>query len=286
MKIQKAIITAAHREQRHLPLQTMIDREGRARTVLAMLVDEIAASGINQLCIVISPGDEERYRKAVGDTIEGLTFIVQEEPRGYGHAVLATRKFVGDDPFLLMVSDHLFVDDDPAQGCVRQLIEAAEKHACAMSAVQATHESKLPYFGAIGGQLYQSHNDLYTINQVKEKPTPTFAEQELMVPGLRQAHYLCFFGIHVLLPEIMDQLQQRLEQLPEGKSLTLSDSLNDQASRSQYLALEVKGQRYDLESRYGLLYAQLAVALNSRHRSEVLSGLVEMLALPSTRNED
>ena len=67
-------------------------------------------------------------------------------------------------------------------------------------------------------------------------------------------------------------------------SLSLSSSLDQLASRSQYLALEVSGQRYDLESRYGLLYAQLAVALHSRHRDEVLSGLVEMLATPTRSN--
>ena len=201
MKIKKAVITAANRDQRHLPLQTIIDREGEARTVLAMLLDEVAAAGITAAAVVVSPGDDELYREAAGESSVNLHFVTQDTPRGYGHAVLCAREFVGDDPFLLMVSDHLYVDDDPGQGCVRQLVQAAEQQECSVSAVQATHESKLPFFGAVGGQLYKAHSDLYQIDKVREKPTPTLAEQELMVPGLRQAHYLCFFGIHVLLPK-------------------------------------------------------------------------------------
>ena len=285
MKIHKSVITAANRNQRHLPLQTIIDREGTPRTVLAMLLQEVAAAGISEVAVVISPGDEALYREAAGDTMPELTFVVQDEPRGYGHAVWCARDFVGDDAFLLMVSDHLYVDDDPGVGCVRQLIEAAEQHACSISAVQATHESKLPYFGAVGGQLYKSFNDIYRIETVLEKPTPTLAEQLLVVAGLRQAHYLCFFGVHVLLPEIMEQLDERLQSLDSGAKMNLSTSLNELAGRSQYLGLEVSGQRVDLESRYGLLYAQLAVALNSRHRDEVLSGLVEMLAQPASKKQ-
>ena len=285
MKIHKFVITAANRNQRHLPLQTIIDREGTPRTVLAMLLQEVAAAGISEVAVVISPGDEALYREAAEDTMPELTFVVQDEPRGYGHAVWCARDFVGDDAFLLMVSDHLYVDDDPGVGCVRQLIEAAEQHACSISAVQATHESKLPYFGAVGGQLYKSFNDIYRIETVLEKPTPTLAEQLLVVAGLRQAHYLCFFGVHVLLPEIMEQLDERLQSLDSGAKMNLSTSLNELAGRSQYLGLEVSGQRVDLESRYGLLYAQLAVALNSRHRDEVLSGLVEMLAQPASKKQ-
>ena len=282
MKIKKAIITAANRAQRHLPLQTIIDREGEARTVLAMLLDEVVLAGISQVAVVVSPGDEVLYGEAAGETVCEVTFVVQDEPLGYGHAVWCAKDFVGEDAFLLMVSDHLYVDDEPAHGCVRQLVAAAEQHACSISAVQATHESKLPYFGAVGGQLHKANSDLYRIETVAEKPTPTLAEQELMVPGLRQAHYLCFFGVHVLLPEIMEQLENRFTGLGEGQSMNLSSSLNELAGRSQYLALEVSGERYDLESGYGLLYAQLAVALHSRHRDEVLSGLVEMLARPAT----
>ncbi|MFP6905154.1 MAG: sugar phosphate nucleotidyltransferase [Verrucomicrobiota bacterium] len=283
MKIKKAIITAASRTQRHIPLQTVIDRDGHPRSVLSLLLDEIADTGIKETALVVSPGDEDLYREAAPGHQERLRFYVQEEARGYGHAVHCARDFTGDDPFLLMVSDHLYVSDDPEASCAAQLISAAERHASSMSAVQATHESKLPYFGAIAGRQYKTFDHLYGITRVAEKPTPTFAEQELVVPGMRQAHYLCFFGMHVLSPDIMTILDNQLAELAVDQNLNLSPALNELAHCSQYLALEVQGRRYDLEERYGLLYGHLAVALKSPYRDEVLSGLVDLLARSANR---
>src|SRR5437667_2874362 len=82
---------------------------------------------------------------------------------------------------------------------------------CAVSSVQATHESKLPYYGAVGGKLVTGHKGLYEIAEVIEKPTPTEAELRLVVPGLRAGHYLCFFGMHVLTPAVMDLLAAHVD---------------------------------------------------------------------------
>jgi UTP--glucose-1-phosphate uridylyltransferase len=103
-----------------------------------------------------------------------------------------------------------------------------------------------------------------------EKPTPTEAEQRLPIPGIRTGHYLCFFGIHVLTPAVMDILDRRLAE-SSGAPVTLVDALAELASQEQYLAVEDQGRRYDLGAPYGLLIAQLALALNGRDRSEVLS---------------
>ena len=72
--------------------------------------------------------------------------------------------------------------------------------------MQATRESLLPYFGAVGGRRLPGGQDLYRVETVIEKPTPTEAEQHLVVPGLRAGHYLCFFGMHVLTPAVMEIL--------------------------------------------------------------------------------
>jgi UTP--glucose-1-phosphate uridylyltransferase len=120
-----------------------------------------------------------------------------------------------------------------------------------------------------------SRQDLYRVDTVLEKPTPTEAEQSLIVPGLRAGHYLCFFGMHVLTPGVMDIL---------GKGVpTLSAALAELARHEQYLALEQPNRRYDLGARYGLLTAQLALALAGQDRSEVLSQLLELLALREMR---
>jgi UTP--glucose-1-phosphate uridylyltransferase len=117
---------------------------------------------------------------------------------------------------------------------------------------------------------------VYRVETVLEKPTPTEAEQRLMVPGIRAGYYLCFFGIHVFTPTVMELLGRRLASEP-GTALSLSAALAELARQEQYLALEDTGWRYDLGARYGLLTAQLALALNSRDRDEVLTHLLQLL---------
>jgi UTP--glucose-1-phosphate uridylyltransferase len=116
--------------------------------------------------------------------------------------------------------------------------------------------------------------DLYEVEAVVEKPTPTQAEQELVVPGLRAGHYLCFFGMHVLTPGVIEILRS----LGGVGERQLSPALAALAARERYLALEVRGRRYNLGTTYGLLVGQLALGLAGRDRAEILAQLVELLA--------
>ena len=276
MEIRKAIITAAGKTQRSLPLQTLVDRDGNTKAALRIIIEEILSAGIEEICLVVSPGDQAAYQAAAGGQGNRLHFVEQTEPRGYGHAVFCANQFITGKPFLLLVGDHLYVSgtqNRPAQ----QLVEIAAAENCAVSAVQATHESKLPYYGTIGGHLVPARKGLYEISQVLEKPTPTEAEQKLIVPGLRAGHYLCFFGMHVLTPTVMELLREDIS-ATANRNVNLSATLARLARRERYLACELHGRRYDIGVKYGLLTAQLALALNGNDRDEVLSGLVELLA--------
>src|SRR3954453_22756345 len=197
MDIRKALITAAGKNQRMLPLQSLVDRDEATKTALAIIIEEIQRAGIEQIGVVISPGDEAAYRTAAGVHAGKLTFIEQSAPLGYAHAIHCAAGFCGADPFLLLVGDHLYLSATE-KGCAQQLVEIARAESCSVSAVQPTHESKLPYYGAIGGRLVNASQRLYQVEAVLEKPTPTEAEQKLDVPGLRAGYYLCFFGMHVL----------------------------------------------------------------------------------------
>jgi UTP--glucose-1-phosphate uridylyltransferase len=268
MKIRKAVITAAAPSQRSLPLQTLIDRDGAEKAVLCIVVEEALRSGVEEIAVVVYPGDEIPYARVAGDHAGRILFIPQPEPLGYGHAVLCARAFVSQDPFLHLVGDHLYISRTE-EGCAQQLVKVAEARACAVSAVNATRENLLPHYGAVGGQRVAGSRDLYRIDTVIEKPTPTEAEERLVVSGLRAGHYLCFFGMHVLTPAVMDFL---------GPRISLSSALAEMARREQYLAFEGNHRRYDIGVRYGLLNAHLALALNGCHRDEVLMQLVELLA--------
>ncbi|MEM7343852.1 MAG: sugar phosphate nucleotidyltransferase [Chloroflexota bacterium] len=278
MKVSKAVITAALQEQRTLPLQTLIDRDGTEKSVLQIIIEEVLSAGIDEICVVVRPGDETAYADVAGDHSGRLHFVHQAQALGHGHAVYCASDFVGQDPFLHLVGDHLYVSRGE-QSCAQTLVSLAEAEASAVSAVQPTRENLLPYFGTIGGQRVQGKPGLYTVETIMEKPTPTTAEQHLIIPGLRTGHYLCFFGMHVLTAGVMEILAEQVTEANEQGGITLTKALAELAKHEQYLALEITNWRYDIGVKYGLLNAQLALALNGQDRDEVLSKLVDLLAV-------
>lgn len=273
MTITKAVVTAAARNQRTLALQTVIDRDGHEKSVLRIIVEEIRRARVDEIAVVIAPGDEAAYARAAGDRT--VRFLEQAEPLGYANALYSARTFVQNDAFLHLVGDHLYLDA-AGSACAKRLVDTATGEGCSVSAVQATRETLLQNFGAVGGQRLPGKQDLYRIERVIEKPTPTQAEQTLTVSGLRAGHYLCFFGMHVLTPAFMELLGKHVG---GGKTVTVSSVLGELAQREQYLALDLRSRRYDVGVKYGLFQAQLALALNGSDRDFVLSQLLENLAL-------
>ena len=156
MQITKAVITAAGRGARQYPasdtvqkaMLPLVDRDGLTKPVLQIIAEEALASGIEEIGIVTAPGDEAVYRdhfrnyasnlrstyrgvewaeeqaKRLTEVEQRLRFAVQPEPEGYGHAVWCGRSFVGDQPFLLLLGDHLYIPSEPRR-CARQLIDLA-----------------------------------------------------------------------------------------------------------------------------------------------------------------
>jgi UTP--glucose-1-phosphate uridylyltransferase len=277
MKIRKALITVANPQQRTLPLQGLIDQKGAARSVLQLILDEAHGAGIEEFVVIVCPGDQQPYAEAVGTYRDRVRFVEQTGARGYGQAILAGREWLqGEEAFLHLVGDHLYVSHG-GESCARQLVQLAQSERAAVSAVQATRENQLPFFGAVGGRLVPGGKKLYQVEAVIEKPSPTEAESRLLVPGLRAGHYLCFFGMHVLTPDIFDLLHE-LVTAGGGRGISLSPALNMLSSRQRYLALEVSGRRFDIGGAYGVLFAQLALAFSGKDRDVVLRQMVELLA--------
>lgn len=278
MVIKKAVITLASPSQRKLPLQTLIDKDGKGKSVLVIIIEETLQAGIDKIALIIHPGDENTYREVAGDYARHITFISQAEPLGYGHALLMAKDFVDNEAFLHLVGDHLYVSKSD-KGCAWQLVQRAMKEECSISSVTPIRENAMFNYGVIGGKRVQGTSDLYKIDRVIEKPTPTEAEQRLFVPGLRAGHYLCFFGMHVFTSVIFGILSKRFVATKKGEKLNLSDTLNELAATEQYLAFEKNDWRYDVGTKYGLLKAQLALALSGQDKEQVLSDLLELLAL-------
>ena len=275
MRIKKAVITAAGKNQRTLPLQTLIDRDGQEKAVLAILIEQALSAKVDQVCVVVWPGDEARYLQATGAHSGAVRLVAQPAPLGYAHAIYCAREFVGSDPFLHMVGDHLYVSS--AQASAARVAAIAQAEGCSVSGVQATREHLLGLYGAVTGRRLATQEGLYRIDTVVEKPTPTEAEQRLVVPGLRAGYYLCFFGIHAFTPTVMELLGAAFEGAA-GAPVGFTTVLAELARREQYLAAEDNGRRYNLGTRYGLLTSQLALALSGSDRADVLAQLLELMA--------
>ncbi len=307
MRVTKAVITAAGRGARQYPafdtvqkaMLPVVDRDGLTKPVLQVIAEEALESGIEEICVVTAPGDEDYYRrhfqtyaatlrsayrgvewaeqqsKRMGELIQRLRFAEQAEPKGYGHAVWCARDFVAGEPFLLLLGDHLYVSNENRR-CARQLIDLAVAEQCAVSAVQATREHLIHQYGTISGRRLHDRSDVYAIEEILEKPNPTIAELRLQIPGLRAGHYLCFFGMHVLTPVVFDLLGTLVtEDRRELGSIQLTTALCELARRERYLALETSGARYNLGVKFGGVEAQIALALAGADRQAMLTTLLE-----------
>jgi UTP--glucose-1-phosphate uridylyltransferase len=310
LRVTKAVITAAGRGVRLFPaadtvekaMLPVVDRDGLVKPVVQIIAEEALAAGVEEVCLVTAPGDEERYRRQFGllrenllsahggadwaedearriaSLLERLRFVVQEEPLGYGHAVRCAKEFAGDGAFLLLLSDHLYVSAVPGRRCAEEVVDLARREGVAVAAVNPTREHLIGHYGTLTGRRVPGSAGVYEIEKIVEKPPVSLAELELQTPGLRAGYYLCFFGMHVLTPAVFEILDSEAASPREGGSWMLTPALQELATRERYLAVEVRGARYDMGASLGYLRAALALALAGRARDEALSTIVELVS--------
>lgn len=309
MQIKKAVITAAARGERLYPVADtvqkamlpVVDRDGLTKPAIQIIAEEAFAAGVEEIAIVCAPGDEQRYRQTfeslhdnllkayqnvswakteaehIEHLLDRLHFCVQEKTLGYGHAVLQAKDFVKGDPFLLLLGDHLYVSDDKERNCAKQLIDIAEQQQQSVTAVNRTPEYLIHKYGTLTGTLLPENDGFYQVKKIIEKPSLSQAELELEIPHIRMGYYLCVFGMHVLQPLIFDILEEQFA-ASNGKDLPLTSALQTLAERQAYLALEIRGRRYDLSATHGLLQAELALGLAGQQREELMTTLLRLLA--------
>ncbi|GAA4441020.1 sugar phosphate nucleotidyltransferase [Pontibacter saemangeumensis] len=313
MRIKKAVITAAARGERLYPVADtiqkamlpIIDIDGLHKPVIQIIAEEAFASGIEELCVVCAPGDGERYLSAFASLRDNLLrsykgvdwakeetdkldlllsriqFAEQQEALGYGHAVYCAREFVNNEPFLLLLGDYLYVSNLLQKRCATQLIELSAQENCSVSAVNPTIEHQIGRYGTLTGKQLPGNAGIYQIEKIIEKPSLSVAELELQTPGLRVGYYLCFFGMHVFTPAIFDILEKYIAR--DGSNILLTPALQELAEADKYLALEVKGNRYDLSKKLGWLQAQIALGLAGQAHDETLTAMVDLLAEANSR---
>ena len=304
--VRKAVITAAGHGTRQYPASAtvpkemfpLVDRDGITKPAIQIIAEEAYASGIQEICIITAPGAEEQFRahfqplsandeaayadkpaalqqsELLGRLGEIISYVAQPSPEGYGHAVYCARQFVGDEPFLLLLGDHLYISDHQ-QRCACQLIDVFESHQQNVSAVQVTPSDQLHLFGTVKGEPLADHPGVYQVLAMKEKPSVDYARQHLSTPGLPADHYLCFFGMYILTRAIFDCLEEHIQgNIRERGEIQLTGALEALRQREPYLAYVVQGSRYDLGVPEGLVATQTALALCSPY-ARVVTDAVE-----------
>lgn len=315
MNIKKAVITAGARGERLYPVADtvqkamlpMVDIDGINKPIIQIIAEEALSCGIEEICIICAPEDETKYldnfrslRKtletsfknavwaekqalSIKNLMDRISFSVQKEPLGYGHAVYQAKSFVNNEPFLLLLGDYLYVSDIKGKRCAQQLIELAKQEDCSASAVNPTIEHQICKYGTLTGKSLINYNGIYQIEKLIEKPSISQAELELQTPGLRAGYYLCFFGMHVFKSSVFDILKNNIENR-KNTNVLLTPALQELANTDKYLALEMKGNRYDTSKKLGLMLAQIALGLSSDMRDEVLSQMIQILAESGRKN--
>ncbi len=292
-RIRKGVITAAGRGTRQYPasqtvqkeLFPLVDVDGYAKPTVQLLVEELLASGIEEICIIANPTNVEPMRRhfsqsppdvsparkwvtmladALADMAGRLTFVVQEAQEGYGHAVYQARQWVGDEPFLLTLGDHIYLSDTD-QRCARQVLAAYETYQAPMTSVSRVSESQLYLYGTLAGDpLPGAQPPVYELRALSEKPAVEYAREHLRTPGLPDGEYLVHFGTHAFPPAIFDCLEHLIRHdLRVRGEIQLTSAQELLLERGRYLACEVAGARYDMGIPEGLVETQIALALRS-----------------------
>ncbi len=311
-KVRKAVITAAGRGTRQYPASTavqkemftLVDRDGVTKPVIQIIAEEAFESGIEQICIITQPGEEGLYRdyfrrmtevesrsfrdkdwailasEKLGAFGERLSFAEQKTPDGFGHAVYQAKEFVGDEPFLLLLGDHVYISQTKER-CAHQLIRVYEQYMLgALTGVQPTVERMLHLFGTIRGEPIDPGQGIYKAQLIIEKPEIEQARDLLVTPGLPAGNYLSHFGLHIFSPRIFDSLefliQSNLRHRGEIQLTAAQEHLRQQGEK--YWCVVTQGQRYDTGIPYGLMETQLALALNGVHRVEMCEAIAKILA--------
>ncbi len=277
-RVRKAVIPIAGLGTRHFPASHAVKKElfpvvgtdGIARALFHYHLIELDAAGIEQICIIVQPGEDEMVRgylrgpdaaylkrlekypslhreaEQMKHFSERVSFTVQREQEGYGHAVYQTKQFAGGEMVLLSLGDHLFRGKSISP--YRELAQMAGVSAGkSVSAVNRIRADELKGYGTIAGERRTENARLIDVSLIIEKPVAAVAREKLQVDGLPTETWLGWFGMHLLAPSIYDVLGQMIrDEVRDNGEFQLTRAQEIQRQREGYLALEMlDAKRFD-----------------------------------------
>ena len=285
MSVRKAVITAAGRGTRFLPVTRSVPKEMIPlvdKPLIHYAVAEAVASGIREIIFITANGKHaiedyfkrnpelEDFLESKGDLellaemralpdMADFFYVMQEEPLGLGHAVLTAREMVGDEPFAVILPDDIISDSVPA---LKQMLAVYQEYGASVIAVEKIAPQDSVKYGVIKPETVSPGT--HRIKGLVEKPLPAEAPSDLGVVGR-----------YILTPEIFDAI----EATPPGmiKEIQLTDALQRLLARQPIYALEFEGTRYDTGTPLGLMEANVALALKTPALAQELRAYLKTL---------
>ncbi|CDN44471.1 UTP--glucose-1-phosphate uridylyltransferase GalU [Paenibacillus sp. P22] len=282
MRVKKAIIPAAGLGTRFLPATKAMPKEMLPivdKPTIQYIIEEAVESGIEDIIIVTGKGKraiedhfdisfelEENLRSKEkydllnevqkSSNMADIHYIRQKEARGLGHAVWCARKFIGNEPFAVLLGDDIVQAEVP---CLKQLINQYDASGSSIVGVQTVQPNEVERYGIIS---YSVQSDrLYELNGMVEKPARHLAPSNLAI-----------MGRYVLSPAIFDYLGR--QNIGSGGEIQLTDALNELNHTEKVLAYDFEGKRYDVGEKMGYIKTTIEIALQ---RSDIGSELIEYL---------
>lgn len=291
MKIRKAIIPAAGYGTRLLPATKVMPKEMLPiidKPTIQFIIEEAAASGIEEILVVTGKGKKaiedhfdsahdlehfleqkgkyEELRKVTEFTnLADIHYIRQSDRKGLGHAINVGRRFIGDEPFAVLLGDTFFEAEPPA---LKQLIEGFQRFHTTILGVQTVPEDKISSYGIVDAKpLIES---FAYVDQLVEKP-PVGA-----VPSR-----LAMVGRYILTPSIFDILENQPPGV--GGEIQLTDALNRLLIKEAVYTCEINGRWHDVGDPLGYLKAILAI---TGHRGNLKHNLQEEVIMLLQKDQD
>lgn len=275
-KVRKAVIPAAGFGTRLFPatkatkkeLFPIIDRDGIAKPAILLIVEEVLEAGIEEVIIVVQEEDLDDFRRLFNTQISienynklsrrsqeyakrilemgmKVSFVTQSTQEGFGHAIYCTQEAVGDEPFLLMLGDHLYRSNGD-RSCAQQLMDAYVQHGTNILGLRRTPEGQIANFGTVAG-VWLEENLVLNINEFAEKPTIDYARLNLRVPNLPDDEYLTVFGQYIIKPQLFTFLKEHIDHnVRERGEFQLTSALDRLRKEDGFLGVIMDGRRYDI----------------------------------------
>lgn len=283
-RVRKAIIPAAGLGTRFLPATKAMPKEMLPivdKPTIQYIIEEAIESGIEDIIIVTGKGkraiedhfdhnfelEQNLMDKGKFDLLEkvqqsseiNLHYIRQKEPKGLGHAVWCARKFIGDEPFAILLGDDIVEAETP---CLKQLINEYEKIGSSVIGVQTVDDDQTHRYGII--DPLQKDGNLHKVNRFVEKPAKGTAPSNLAI-----------MGRYVLTPEIFDMIES--QETGAGGEIQLTDAIQNLNEEQSVYAYDFEGVRYDVGEKFGFIQTTIEFALKHEDLKDQLLELMEKL---------